>query len=130
MEYNNNEILARVKQIQISKSKSVAHFSRLLDMRQVRVNNHLNGTSDVSTEMLFKILEVFPDISAEWLMRGVGDMYSLNSLESVASMYSKENERLQFRIKELEEERAIIKVQVETLRSLIIDMTGSSEVKV
>lgn len=129
MEYNNEDILGRVKQIQIAKSTSVAHFSRLLGMQQVRVNNHLRGSSDISSEMLIRILDVFPDVSAEWLMRGVGDMYSTNSLESVASLYGVENEKLQFRIRELEEEKAKIKIQVETLRSLIIDMTGASEVK-
>lgn len=129
MEYNNDEILARVKQIQISKSKSVAHFSRMLDMKQVRVNNHLNGVSDISAEMLVKILDVFPDISSDWLMRGIGDMYASGEVQAISSMYKKECEDLRRQLSILKTENTKISIQVETLRSLIIDMTGSSEVK-
>lgn len=35
----------------------------------------LNGSVVLSVSLLTFVLDLFPDISAEWVMRGIGDMY-------------------------------------------------------
>lgn len=42
---------------------------------QKRLNNQLNGDASVTTDCILLVLNTFPDVSAEWLMRGTGDMF-------------------------------------------------------
>lgn len=42
---------------------------------QKRLSRQLNGGATVTFETISSILESFPDISAEWLLRGEGEMY-------------------------------------------------------
>ena len=48
-------------------------------MAQTTLNTQLRGESALSVLVVVKILEIFPDISAEWLLRGEGEMYRYNS---------------------------------------------------
>lgn len=41
---------------------------------RARINKQINRESTISAETLYIILEAFPNISAEWLMRGDGPM--------------------------------------------------------
>ena len=36
---------------------------------------HLNGERTLSANVVAKVLETFPEVSSEWVMRGVGSMY-------------------------------------------------------
>ena len=38
-------------------------------------NNYLNGTKEPSLEFVDRILSTYVDVSAEWLLRGVGSMF-------------------------------------------------------
>lgn len=53
---------------------SVNKFSAALDIRQTTLNDQINGKSKISAAALLALLDVHPDISAEWLLRGNGSM--------------------------------------------------------
>ena len=54
---------------------SVNKFAAELGLRQTTLNDQINGNGKISTTTILSILQVRPDISAEWLLRGTGEMY-------------------------------------------------------
>ena len=38
--------------------------------------NYLNGSRPIPTDVIVDILNTFPDLSADWLLRGKGDMFN------------------------------------------------------
>ena len=64
----------RVMEIVRSDYKSsVNKFAAELGLRQTTLNDQINGKGKISACTLLAILSVRPDISAEWLLRGIGD---------------------------------------------------------
>lgn len=68
------EILQRIMELVKSKAKSKREFAALIGLEQVTFNNYMIGKRGLSYEVIDAILRTFPDVSAEWLMRGIGDM--------------------------------------------------------
>lgn len=67
--------LERVKLICESKSKSIREFSAMINVNYNTLNQQIKGERSVSLDVLQAILNSFEDISAEWLLRGKGEMY-------------------------------------------------------
>ena len=62
---------------------SVNKFAAELGLRQTTLNEQINGNGKISATTILSILQVRPDISAEWLLRGIGAKNnSHSSLES------------------------------------------------
>ncbi len=57
------------------KNTNPSKFSKENKAMQKRLSRQLNGGATVTFETISSILESFPDISAEWLLRGEGEMY-------------------------------------------------------
>lgn len=68
-------MIERVKEIINVKAKSVREFSKMINIKQVTLNQQLTGTRSLSLDIIVAILNSFEDISAEWLLRGKGSMY-------------------------------------------------------
>lgn len=45
-----------------------------LEIKPNSINNYLSGRTEPSLEFVMRILQKFPNVSAEWLMRGQGQM--------------------------------------------------------
>ena len=67
-------IYQRVKCVLENKSISVNALSKKINVAQATLNPQLKGDRSLAANIVEKILAVFPDVSAEWLMRGVGTM--------------------------------------------------------
>ena len=72
-------VAQRIKSILNDNQISIAAFAKMIGMLQVTCNRQIRGDQAVSLAMIEGFLHVFPDISAEWLLRGEGDMYKANS---------------------------------------------------
>ena len=72
-------VAQRIKSILNDKQISIAAFAKMIGMLQVTCNRQIRGDQAVSLAMIEGFLHVFPDISAEWLLRGEGEMYKSNS---------------------------------------------------
>lgn len=57
------------------KAKSVREFAESIGVKQVTLNQQLNGDRKLSLDIVLSVLNSFEDISAEWLLRGEGEMY-------------------------------------------------------
>lgn len=67
--------LQRVKQIIEKEGISVSKFAEKVDVGQTTLNNQLLEKRALSIDVVNKILNAFPVLSAEWLLRGKGPMY-------------------------------------------------------
>ena len=72
-------VAQRIKSILNDNQISIAAFAKMIGMLQVTCNRQIRGDQAVSLAMIEGFLHVFPDISAEWLLRGEGEMYKSNS---------------------------------------------------
>lgn len=59
--------------------RGASAFSKLIGIHQVTLNNYLLGKRKLSLEVIEAILKTFPDVSAEWLLRG-DDVKTMGSL--------------------------------------------------
>lgn len=59
-----------------SKRYSVNALSKELDVGQRTLNNQLAGVTSLGCGTVCAIAERFPELSAEWLLRGIGPMIS------------------------------------------------------
>ena len=59
--------------VQSDYKSSVNKFAAELGLRQTTLNDQINGNGKISATTILSILQVRPDISAEWLLRGIGD---------------------------------------------------------
>ena len=79
-------IYQRIMLILDDKQVSVNALSKLVEMSQTTLNTQLKGERALSANVVAKVLSAFPDVSAEWLMRGVGTMYVKEDVEYSSSM--------------------------------------------
>lgn len=68
------DILQRLKEIQLNSGLSLRAFAAKCSVSQATLDKQIKGLRGVSLETIMNVLYAFPDISAEWLMRGAGQM--------------------------------------------------------
>ena len=89
-------MIERIREIINIKSRglSEAAFAEKIGMKQQTLNNYIRGVNKLSVAFITIILETFPDVSAEWLMRGEGDMYITDGLPVIHGDESESEEDL------------------------------------
>lgn len=70
-----NDVLQRVTALYKSQNLTKRSFARMIGMPQVTVNQYLNQERKFSFEFIDAILNAFDGLSAEWLIKGEGEMY-------------------------------------------------------
>lgn len=73
-------ILERLNSVIKKKSSSKSDFSKRIGVAQTTFSNQLRSSKGISAEVILLTLDTFPDISAEWLMRGKGEMLISDNL--------------------------------------------------
>lgn len=69
-----NTIIQRIREILDKYELSVTSLAKKLCMSQPTLNRQLTGENSLSLETVNAILYYYQDISAEWLLRGEGEM--------------------------------------------------------
>ncbi len=69
-----NDIRSRILLIISEHCRSKREFAHLIQMEQTTVNNQLLGKRSISFDLIQSVLSSLPFISAEWLLRGEGEM--------------------------------------------------------
>ena len=67
-------IYQRIKSILDEKSISVNALAKQINVAQATLNPQLRGDRTLAANIVEKFLLAFPDVSAEWVMRGTGEM--------------------------------------------------------
>ena len=69
-----SSVLQRVKEIMDVYNISVTALSKKINVAQTTLNRQIQGEGVISLTTICLILDYFKDISAEWLLRGEGEM--------------------------------------------------------
>ena len=108
-------IYQRVKLVLEDKSISVNALSKQINVAQATLNPQLRGDRTLAANIVAKILDVFPDVSAEWLMRGVGTMYSNHDTDDSSYMVAETPQRVEPKIEESHQDDSVWKAKYEEL---------------
>ena len=85
-------VIQRVKEIiQLKCNGNGSHYSRLIGMNQVSISDMCTGKTKANLALVEKTLNTFEEISAEWLLRGEGEMlkpsYSGGGVNKIESAF-------------------------------------------
>ncbi len=95
------DVRKRLQQIMVEYDSNPTQLAGIYKVNQKTLNNHINGNVEVSVSTILLILDAFPDLSADWLLRGKGDMRLLpDGLDDPQDM----------EIGKLEEENRMLKI--------------------
>lgn len=108
-------IYQRVKLVLEDKSISVNALSKQINVAQATLNPQLRGDRTLAANIVEKILTAFPDVSAEWLMRGVGTMYSNQDADDSSYMVAETPHHEEPKIEESHQDDSVWKVKYEEL---------------
>ncbi len=72
---NKYEIGERVKELMLHLRKNQSSFGESIGVSQTSVRNIINSISLPRHELIDKILTAYPNLSADWLLRGEGGMF-------------------------------------------------------
>jgi transcriptional regulator with XRE-family HTH domain len=64
----------RLKEFMLSKSVSAAEFADRIGVQRSNISHILNGRNNPGAQFLEKLLTAFPDLNADWLITGRGEM--------------------------------------------------------
>ena len=74
------EIVQRIKKLVEAKTNgNKKEFAAIIGIVQVTFNRYVNEERGMSYEVIDAILSAFPEVSAEWLLRGEGNMLRSNN---------------------------------------------------
>lgn len=71
------EIVQRIKMLIEEKygTRGSTSFAKAIGVEQVTLSRHLNGSRNLSLDVVEAVLNTFKDVNAEWLIRGEGEMF-------------------------------------------------------
>lgn len=100
----------RISKLIESTGLNPTSFAAKIGVQQMTLWGQLNGKRKLSLDSVLAILNSYPELSAEWLMRGTGDMTKgndaqekrLDNLVDVISMQQETIRNLQEKIQQLQ----------------------------
>lgn len=101
-----NFVKERVNELLISQSLSVRKLSEQIGVPQKTLNNQVNVSNPalLTLETILLILERFPNVSTEWLLRGNGSMFLDEKESGSDSTIASAKRTSDYRIKVIEKE--------------------------
>lgn len=70
-----DSIIDRILKFCDSMGMNISSFASSIDVNQVTLNNYKLGKRKPSLELVEKVTKKYPQVSAEWLLRGIGNMF-------------------------------------------------------
>jgi len=97
-ELYSDALLDRIKLLIVRKHVvSINNWAiKQLGMQQSTVDRILKKQARLNLEFIVKILELYPEVSAEWLLRGKGDMHDAVTEKSVNNEVAMRNMQIDF----------------------------------
>lgn len=108
-------IYQRIMLILEDKQVSVNALSKLVDMSQTTLNTQLKGERALSANVVAKVLVAYPDVSAEWLMRGIGTMYHKDGVDDSPYMVAETPHHDEPMVAETHQDDSVWKAKYEEL---------------
>lgn len=73
-------VIKRFETLIASTEGNPTAFSKRIGVAQTTLSNQLRSTKGISTDVISQTLNAFPEVSAEWLIRGEGEMLISDNL--------------------------------------------------
>lgn len=121
---------------------SESAFAESVNVVQVTLNRQLSGKRSVSSDTILSVLQNQKDLSAEWLLRGEGEMYKTTELPPVDASSEesiehsveiarlvREKNALIDANEELREENKMLRAQLEVLKDVLRSSLGGDTVQ-
>lgn len=70
-----DEVNDRILKLINSKKMTSQKFASMLNVQSSNISHITSKRNKPSFDLLFNILSVFPEVSSDWLLMGIGDMY-------------------------------------------------------
>ena len=64
----------RIRSILKRERLSILALSKMINMQQVTLNRQISGESSMTLETFISIMNCFPKVSLDWVLRGEGEM--------------------------------------------------------
>lgn len=94
---------------------SLNALAKTLNMNQSTVLRQVKGEQTLSSTLVENFLKAYPDVSAEWLMRGVGTMYINQDADDSSYMVAETPHREEPKIEEYHQDDSVWKAKYEEL---------------
>lgn len=108
-------MINRIKQVYgVKAQNNKSKLARDLGMNTRTVTQYVEGETKPSVDFLVNILSAYPDISAEWLMRGKGEMLTVETPQEINHDYAhicKQMADMYAEIQKLQTENAALKAK-------------------
>lgn len=98
-----SSVYQRIREFIEDNKISVSKLSGMIGVPQTTLNRQLSGVGEIPYYTIEQLVAIFPNLSAEWLLRGKGEMY-LQSQDSKEENSSDEVEILKDEILRLQGE--------------------------
>lgn len=124
-------VTERIRKIIASKGLNVSRLAKMIGIPQVTLNNQMLRRRSISLDTIDAILTSFEDISAEWLIRGTGNMYITDNIPAITGNEQEDAlnlhaqiARTMAKLEELERENLKLLNQLEFMENLNFKITG------
>lgn len=132
-------MIKRIKSLMQEFSMSENEFAKALSMSQSTLNGYTKESRKPSLALAESVLNAFEDVSAEWLLRGEGEMYkkteelppvdvsseeSIEHSAEIARLVREKNELIDDN-EALREENKMLRAQLEVLKDVLRSSLGS-----
>ena len=115
------DVKQRVMDLIDIKADSVYSFAKQIKVAQTTISEYLNNGKKVSFTIIRAILDTYPDVSAEWLLRGTGNSCYIDERDNIDIVRGDESQELKdakATITRLSEENEALKRQIIELRAV------------
>ncbi|MEE0912090.1 MAG: helix-turn-helix transcriptional regulator [Paludibacteraceae bacterium] len=98
MNQTSNNLRNRIEELINSENLSYTQFARKIGIQGTIISHIMNGRNKPSLDVVQKILINFKNVSYEWLISGIGDMYKneVKSVENKEVNHKNNNNQLDF----------------------------------
>ncbi len=107
-------MITRIKEVIAKSGKTDSGFAKQIGLQQVSLWRQLNGERKLSLETVMAVINSFPEIDCNWLLRGDGSMLigedkaaqdkRIEKLVDVIAMQQEVIQNLQDKIKQLQKQ--------------------------
>lgn len=68
------DVKRRIREVLVEYQSNPTQLSKQFGVNQKTLNSQINDVTTLSASTILLVLKAFPDVSAEWLLRGFGEM--------------------------------------------------------
>ena len=120
------DIRKRLKDILLHYNETLNSISSDNAM-QTRLTRQVNGGASITDETILRFLEIFPEVSAEWLLRGKGEMNLSDNLPPIIGDESENDLHTHAKLAHATKEIDILHQEIAALKENNLKQAGCIE---